>query len=53
MDELKNFLKSKPNADDFFTAEELLNDVISETEEKGFTAGRRYTASLGKELFTE
>ena len=36
VNELKDFLKNKLNADDFFTAEELLNEVISETEEKGF-----------------
>ena len=53
VNELKDFLKSKLNADDFFTAEELLNEVISETEEKGFTAGCRYTSGLAKELFTE
>lgn len=51
--ELQEFLKSKLNADDYFTAEEMLNDLIAETEEKGFTAGAKYTASLGKELFTE
>ena len=53
MNELKDFLKSKLNADDFFTAEELLNEALSETEEKGFTAGCRYTSGLAKELFTE
>ena len=36
-----------------FTAEELLNDLIAETEEKGFAAGAKYTAGLGKELFAE
>ena len=50
---LQEFLKSKLNADDYFTAEELLNDLIAETEEKGFEAGAKYTASLGKELLTE
>lgn len=53
VNELRDFLKSKLNADDFFTAEALLNEILSETEEKGFTAGCRYTAGLGKELFTE
>lgn len=53
VNELKDFLKSRLNADDYFTAEEMLNDALSETEEKGFTAGCRYTAGLGKELFTD
>lgn len=50
---LQEFLKSKLNADDFFTAEEMLNDLISETEQKGFEAGCKYTSGLAKELFTE
>ena len=53
MKELQEFLKSKLNADDYFTAEEMLNDLIAETEEKGFAAGAKYTAGLGKELFAE
>ena len=53
VNELKEFLKSKLNADDFFTAEELLSEVVSEMEEKGFTAGCHYTSGLAKELFTE
>lgn len=53
MKELQEFLKSKLNADDYFTAEEMLNDLIAETEEKGFTAGAKYTAGLGMELFAE
>ena len=53
MKELQEFLKQKLNAEDYFTAEELLNNLIAETEEKGFIAGSKYTASLGKELFTE
>ena len=51
--ELQDFLKSKLNADDYFKAEEMLNDVLAETEEKGFTAGCKYTSGLAKELFTE
>ena len=47
MKDLQEFLKSKLNA------EELLNDLIAETEEKGFAAGAKYTAGLGKELFAE
>ena len=53
MKELHEFLKIKLNADDYFTAEEMLNNLIAEIEEKGFTAGAKYTSSLGKELFTE
>ncbi len=53
VENLKDFLKQKLNAEDYFTAEELLNALLAETEEKGFTAGAKYTASLGKELFTE
>ena len=51
--ELQEFLKSKLNAEDYFTAEEMLNNLIAEIEEKGFTAGAKYTAGLGKELFTD
>ena len=47
MKDLQEFLKSK------LTAEELLNNLIAETEEKGFAAGAKYTAGLGKELFAE
>ena len=47
---LHEFLQLKLNAKDYSTAEELLNAVISETEEQGFTAGRKYTFGLGLEL---
>ncbi len=50
---LQEFLKNKLNAEDYFTAEELLNEVISETEQKGFEAGCKYTSGLARELFTE
>lgn len=53
MENLKDFLKQKLTADDYFTAEELLNALIAETEEKGFEAGAKYTASLGVELVTK
>lgn len=53
MQELQNFLKSKLNADDYFTAEEMLISLMAEVEEKGFTAGAKYTSGLAKELFTE
>ena len=53
MKELQDFLKNKLNAEDYFFAEELLNKLISEIEEKGFAAGCKYTSGLAKELFTE
>ena len=53
MEKLTAFLKEKLNADDYFTAEELLNELVAETEEKGFTAGCKYTSGLARELFTE
>lgn len=53
MEELRKFLKQKLNAEDYFVAEELLNELIAEIEEKGFTAGAKYTSGLAKELFTE
>ena len=53
MEELQKFLMQKLNAEDYGIAEELLTALIAETEEKGFIAGSKYTASLGKELFTE
>ena len=53
LNELQEFLKSKLNADDYFTAEEMLTKLVSETEEKGFAAGCKYTSGLAKELFTD
>lgn len=53
MESLKDFLKQKLSADDYFTAEELLNNLLTETEEKGFEAGAKYTAGLGVELVTK
>lgn len=53
MKELQEFLKSKLNADDYFTAEEMLNALLTKTEEKGFEAGAKYTAGLGVELMTK
>ncbi|WP_317853772.1 hypothetical protein [Chakrabartyella piscis] len=53
MGEIQNFLKQKLNADDFYHAEELLNALVSEIEEKGFKEGAKYTSGLAKELFTE
>ena len=53
MEELTKFLMQKLNAEDYGIAEELLTALIAEVEEKGFIAGSKYTASLGKELFTE
>ena len=51
--EFEEFLKTKLNADDYFTAQEMLTKLVSETEEKGFLAGCKYTSGLAKELFTE
>lgn len=53
MENLKDFLKQKLNAEDYFTAEELLNALLTKTEEKGFEAGAKYTAGLGVELMTK
>lgn len=53
MEELTDFLKQKLNAEDYFIAEELLNALIAETEEKGFTAGAKYTTGLAIELCAE
>lgn len=53
MEEFQNFLKQKLNADDYFTAEEMLTALVAEVEEKGFAAGAKYTSGLAKELFTE
>jgi DNA topoisomerase IA len=52
MEELRNFLKQKLSAEDYFTAEEMLNAIVAQTEEKGFTEGCKYIADLGNELFT-
>lgn len=53
MEELQSFLKQKLNAEDYFTAEELLNQILAETEEKGFSAGCKYISSLNQELLSE
>lgn len=53
MEDFKDFLKQKLSADDYFTAEELLNALLTKTEEKGFEAGAKYTAGLGVELMTK
>lgn len=53
MEELKNFLKQKLSADDYFKAEEMLNALAVEIEEKGFESGAKYTAGLGIELVTK
>ena len=51
--ELQEFLKSKLNADDYFTAEEMLNALLTETEEKGFSAGCKYISGLNQELLSK
>ena len=53
MQDLLEFLKKKLNADDYFEAEEKLNNLLAKTEEKGFAAGAKYTASLGMELINK
>lgn len=53
MEDLKNFLKQKLSADDYFTAEELLNALLTETEEKGFSAGCKYISGLNQELLSK
>lgn len=53
MEDFEDFLKQKLSAEDYFTAEEMLMDLISKTEEKGFEAGAKYTAGLGIELVTK
>ena len=53
MENLQNFLKQKLNAEDYFIAEEMLNDLAAEIEQKGFEAGAKYTAGLGMELFSD
>lgn len=53
MESLKDFLKQKLNAEDYFTAEELLNALLTETEEKGFSAGCKYISSLNQELLSK
>ena len=47
---LFDYLQTKLNARDYSTAEELINAVVSETEEQGFQAGCKYTYELGLEL---
>ena len=53
LNELQEFLKIKLNADDYFTAEEMLHNLITEIEGKGFEAGAKYTAGLGVELMVK
>ena len=53
MENLQNFLKQKLNAEDYFIAEEMLNDLAAEIEQKGFEAGAKYTAGLGMELISD
>ena len=53
LNEFMEFLKNKLDAEDFLTAEEMLNNLIAQVEEKGFTAGAKYTAELGKELLSK
>ena len=53
MEELRKFLMQKLNAEDYGIAEELLNQILVETEEKGFSAGCKYISGLNQELLSE
>ena len=53
VEELRKFLMQKLNAEDYGIAEELLNQILAETEEKGFSAGCKYISSLNQELLSE
>ena len=53
VENLKDFLKQKLNAEDYFTAEELLNALLTEAEEKGFSAGCKYISGLNQELLSK
>lgn len=53
MEELRKFLMQKLNAEDYGIAEELLNQVLAETEEKGFSAGCKYISGLNQELLSK
>ena len=53
MEELRKFLMQKLNAEDYGIAEELLNQILVETEEKGFSAGCKYISVLNQELMSE
>ena len=53
MKSLQEFLKQKLNAEEYFQAEELLNDLLAETEEKGFSAGCKYITELNQELLSK
>lgn len=53
MEELRKFLMQKLNAEDYGKAEELLNAVLAETEEKGFSEGCKYITELNHELLSK
>ena len=53
VEELRKFLMQKLNAEDYGIAEELLNQILVETEEKGFSAGCKYISVLNQELLSE
>ncbi len=50
MKNFQDFLKIKLNAEDYFTAEERLNDLIVEVEQRGFEVGAKYITGLDMEL---
>ena len=53
VEELRKFLMQKLNAEDYGIAEELLNQILVEIEEKGFTEGCKYISGLNQELLSE
>lgn len=53
MQDLLDYLKKKLNADEYFEAEELLNRILTKTEEKGFAAGCKYISELNQELLSK
>ena len=53
VEELRKFLMQKLNAEDYGIAEELLNQILVETEEKGFSPGCKYISGLNQELLSE
>jgi len=53
MDNFREFLKQKLNAEEYMQAEELLNDLLAEVESNGFQAGCKYITELNHELLSK
>ena len=53
MNHLQDFLKQTLPEEDYLQAEELLNDLLAEVEEKGFKAGCKYISELNHELLSK